>query len=222
MLTLITKLADWIMSNLKSFLILVGVLAAVLLGTYIQGCNDGQTREASKSATVIAELKAEIKKLQTLSVETKEESKPIPITFRPAKGTVKAKSEPKDADHEARLKRLQEQYAELYLDLSKADQDLNAALALNEELSRSFTADTAGIITANDSINIPYRLTMVAKPLNHLEGSEAFAYILSLAGTEWYEKTITQIQRIPIPDPWWQWPVVVVSILLAFLAGTAL
>ena len=222
MLTLISKVAGWIMPNLKTFLILVGALAALLLGSYVQGCNEGQRREASKNATVIAQLRAEIEKLQTLTVETKEESKPIPITFKPAKGSVKAKSEPKDGDHEARLKRLQEQYAELYLDLSKADRDLNAALRLNEELSRPFSADTAGVMTANDSIKIPYRLTMVAKPLNHLEGSEAFAYILSLADTEWFEKTITEIQRIPIPAPWWQWPAVVAAWLAALVLGSLL
>ena len=222
MLNLISKVVGWIMPNLKTLLILAGVLAALLLGVYVQGCNEGQRREASKSATQIAQLRAEIEKLQTLSVETKEESKPIPITFKPARGSIKAKSEPKDADHEARLKRLQEQYAELYLDLSKTDRDLNAALALNQELARPFSADTAGTITANDSIKIPYRLTMTAKPLNQLEGIEAFSYILSLADTEWFEKTITHLQRIPIPAPWWQWPLVVVSILLAFWAGTAL
>ena len=219
---MLTTLIGWITSNLKTFLILAGVLAALLAGVYVQGCNEGQRREASKSATQIAQLKAEIEKLQTLSVETKEESKPIPITFKPAKGSVKAKSEPKDADQETRLKRLQEQYAELYLDLSKADRDLNAALALNAELSRPFTADTAGTITANDSIEIPYRLTMVAKPLNHLGGNDAIAYILSLGDTEWFEKTITEIQRIPIPDPWWQWPAVVLGWIAALALGSLL
>lgn len=207
---MLSSIISFVTGNLKSTLIGGGVFLAICLGVYVQGCNDGETRQATKSAEKIAALEAKIVQLQTLVIETKEEVKPAPIKFGPVRGTTTATSDSVTDQLKKDVERLVAERRERDALVDSARSEIKALRAMNYDLASAFEREAEGNLIVNDTLLLPYRLWMRAEPLNQYRGLESLHHLISIAQLNWWEKTITQIQRIPIDRSWWEIPLVIV------------